>query len=74
MNKILRCLLTMLFIAFQVIIIYAQPGDPGGGPTGGDPPVGGSGVPLDGGALELLLAGLTIMVFKKARTWYKGIK
>lgn len=50
------------FIAFILIIsstisTFAQgPGDPGGGPVGGDPPVG-AGVPLDGGALGLLIAG-----------------
>ncbi len=48
-----------LFLFFSVNFLYAPPGDPGGGPGGGDPPVGGTGVPLDGGSLLLLIAGVT---------------
>jgi len=53
--------LVLLFSSFLTISSifsgFAQgPGDPGGGPGGGDPPVG-TGVPLDGGALSLLIAG-----------------
>ncbi len=48
-------LIVMIFILSSTISTFAQgPGDPGGGPGGGDPPVG---APLDGGALALLIAG-----------------
>jgi hypothetical protein len=47
----------LILIATTTLSTYAQgPGDPGGGPSGGDPPVG-AGVPLDGGAIALLIAG-----------------
>jgi hypothetical protein len=74
MNKIItkRELLIVLLIAFSMITLYAQPGDPGGAPTGGDPVV--STVPLDGGALELLMAGLAIIGFKKIKKWFKEKK
>ena len=50
-------LIVMVFILSSTISTFAQgPGDPGGGPGGGDPPVG-AGAPLDGGALGLLIAG-----------------
>ncbi len=39
---------------FGIMSLFAQPGGPGGGPGGGDPPVG---VPIDGGAAALLVAG-----------------
>jgi len=52
-NKLVAIL---TFILFSSIAAYSQPGDPGGGPGGGDPPVG-AGVPLDGGALGLLVVG-----------------
>jgi hypothetical protein len=44
------------FLLCSAITVYSQPSDPGGGPGGGDPPVG-AGVPLDGGSLGLLIAG-----------------
>lgn len=47
----------LILVATTTLSTFAQgPGDPGGGPGGGDPPVG-AGVPLDGGALGLLIAG-----------------
>lgn len=51
---------TILFAAllfFGVMNLYAPPGDPGGGPAG-DPPVGDTAVPIDGGAVALLVAGV----------------
>jgi len=53
-----------VLIATATLSIYAQPGETGGGPGGGDPPVGGAGVPLDGGALGLLIAGAVYGVKK----------
>ena len=52
MKKLTAFLAALLF--FGVFNLYAPPGDPGGGPGGGDPPVG---VPIDGGAVVLLIAG-----------------
>jgi hypothetical protein len=52
MKKLIAFLAVLLF--FGVFNLYAPPGDPGGGPGGGDPPVG---VPIDGGAVVLLIAG-----------------
>ncbi len=52
MKKLTTILAALLF--FGVFNLYAPPGDPGGGPGGGDPPVG---VPIDGGAVVLLIAG-----------------
>ncbi|PLX09029.1 MAG: hypothetical protein C0596_04315 [Marinilabiliales bacterium] len=51
--KKLICLLSAL-IVFGVFNLYAPPGDPGGDPGAGDPPVG---APIDGGAVVLLIAG-----------------
>lgn len=48
--------ISLVLILTSTISAFAQPGDPGGGPGGGNPPVG-AGVPLDGGALGLLVAG-----------------
>ena len=72
-NKIL--LLVLLFIAIQVVAVYAQPGDPGGSPVGLGPRVGDvAAVPLDGGALELLLAGFAVVGFVKIKSWLKRKK
>jgi hypothetical protein len=54
MKKLTTFLAALLF--FGVFNLYAPPGDPGGGPGGGDPPVG-TDVPIDGGAIVLLIAG-----------------
>lgn len=59
MKKITAFLAGLLF--FGVLNLYAPPGDPGGGPGGGDPPVG---VPIDGGAVVLLIAGAAYGVKK----------
>ncbi|MBN2778684.1 MAG: hypothetical protein JXR36_13645 [Bacteroidales bacterium] len=59
MKKITAFLAALLF--FGVLNLYAPPGDPGGGPTGGDPPVG---APIDGGAVALLIAGAAYGVKK----------
>jgi hypothetical protein len=55
MKKLTTLLAALLF--FGLINLYAPPGDPGGGPGGGDPPVG-TDVPIDGGAIVLLIAGV----------------
>ncbi len=55
-SKKIRLVLFLLFFICVITSLNAQPGGPGGGPGGGDPPVG-TGVPLDGGALGLLIAG-----------------
>lgn len=59
-NTVIKKIVFVVFvlIATTILSINAQPVDPGGGPGGGDPPVGGTGVPLDGGALSLLIAGV----------------
>ena len=62
MKKITTVLVALLF--FGVFNLYAPPGEPGGGPVGEDPPVG---VPIDGGAVVLLIAGAAYGV-KKLRS------
>ncbi len=52
MKKLTTLLAALLF--FGVLNLYAPPGDPGGDPGVGDPPVG---APVDGGAVVLLIAG-----------------
>ena len=60
--KILISILWLIFIS--PVLSWAQPDPPGGGPGGGDPPVGGS--PLDEGLIFLLvfagLYGLFILI------------
>lgn len=53
--------LFVVLIVFGVFNLYAPPADPGGGPVGDDPPVG---VPIDGGAVALLIAGAAYGVKK----------
>ena len=54
-----KSLLALVFIfTISIGVSFAQPGDPGGGPGAGEDPVG-TGVPLDGGSLLLLIAGVT---------------
>lgn len=57
MKKTLLIFTAML--CFFALTAFAPPGDPGGGPGGDDPPVGDPpvGVPIDGGAVALLVAG-----------------
>lgn len=51
--------MALVFIfTISIGVSLAQPGDPGGGPGAGEDPVG-TGVPLDGGSLMLLIAGVT---------------
>jgi hypothetical protein len=59
MKKLTLFLALLLF--FGVFNLYAPPGEPGGGPGGDDPPVG---VPIDGGAVVLLIAGAAYGVKK----------
>jgi hypothetical protein len=65
MKKLTTLLAALLF--FGVINLYAPPGDPGGGPGGGDPPVG-TDVPIDGGAIVLLIAGVAYGAKKLRKT------
>jgi len=76
MRKINKMTFLVLFWAFQASLVFAQPGSPGGVPGIGDAPVGGggAGIPLDGGAIELLLAGLAYLGFTKAKAWFKNRK
>lgn len=54
-----KTLFVFAFICFFTVgATFAQPGEPGGGPGAGEDPVG-AGVPLDGGSLLLLIAGVT---------------
>jgi hypothetical protein len=56
-SKKIKLVAFLSFFLFSSITLFSQgPGDPGGGPGGGDPPVG-TGVPLDGGSIALLVAG-----------------
>lgn len=59
MKKLMTLLAALLF--FGVLNLYAPPGDPGGDPGAGDPPVG---APVDGGAVVLLIAGAAYGVKK----------
>jgi hypothetical protein len=43
-------------VCFFFLTSFAPPGEPGGSPEEDDPPVGVA-VPIDGGAVALLLAG-----------------
>ena len=52
MKKLTSLLAAIIF--FGVFNLYAPPADPGSDPEVGDPPVG---VPVDGGAIVLLVAG-----------------
>ncbi len=59
-------IVTMIWLGSMTIL--AQPGDvPGGAGNGG--PVGGgdAGIPLDGGIISLLLAGLGILAVRKLK-------
>jgi hypothetical protein len=51
-------ILILLFIMFFSTLIYAQPGVPGGDPSGEPGGPVGTGVPLDGGSLFMLIAGV----------------
>ncbi|MDC0584654.1 hypothetical protein OAO55_02875 [Bacteroidales bacterium] len=53
--------ITLLILVSNAI---AQPGSPPGGGGGGEMVGGGTGVPLDGGAIALLVAG-SGMLYKK---------
>lgn len=58
-------LIAMLWLGtFELI---AQPGGPPGGGGGGGPVGGDAGVPLDGGILSLLLAGLGILAVRRLK-------
>lgn len=47
----------------SIISLHAQPGEPPGGGGGGGP-VGGAGVPIDGGILSILLgSGILFSLF-----------
>jgi hypothetical protein len=51
-------ILVFLFLMFFSALIYAQPGLPGGDPSGEPGGPVGTGVPLDGGSLLMLIAGV----------------
>ncbi|MBN2778682.1 MAG: hypothetical protein JXR36_13635 [Bacteroidales bacterium] len=67
MKKLIGLLASLIVIG--VFNLYAPPADPGGGPVGDDPPVG---VPIDGGAVALLIGGAAYGV-KKIRDKKKTI-
>jgi hypothetical protein len=67
MKKLITFLAVLLF--FGVFNLYAPPGEPGGDPVDGDPPVG---VPIDGGAVVLLIAGAAYGVKKLKKTKFKS--
>jgi hypothetical protein len=60
-NSMLKKSIVALIFIFTISIgvSFAQPGDPAGDPVGGGGGPIGLGVPLDGGSLLLLIAGLT---------------
>ena len=54
-NKTMKWALVVV-VTFAVSVAFAQPGGGGGGaPGGGPPPSGGTGAPIDGGAIALLV-------------------
>ena len=56
-TKVFRIIVMVSFVLILTVIsVHAQPGDPPGGGGGGGP-VGGAGVPIDGGFLSILLTG-----------------
>ena len=72
MKKTHKIILLAVLLTLQISVLLAQPGGPGPGPGGGDPEVGGggAGIPLDGGVLELFLAGLAIIGYSKTKAWF----
>jgi hypothetical protein len=75
MKKSHKIALLIVLLTIQISVLVAQPGGPRGGPGGGDQQVGGgTGIPLDGGALELLLAGLAYIGFTKTKAWFNSKK
>jgi len=77
MKKQYKRILALLFLVSLSLSLsvplLADPGAPGGDPASGSTStesVGGSssGVPLDGGLLELLIAGAAVAGLSKART------
>ena len=76
MKKLYRILLLVFLMTIYVSASYSQPGGPGGGPSNGtDEPVGGNaGVPLDGGAIELLIAGLCYLGYRKVKGMFTAKK
>ncbi len=67
MDKLFKILWIVFIIVLNATSIFAQPGGPGGLPSG--PPVGGgAGVPIDGGILTFLLgAGIAYLVGKNKK-------
>ncbi|MGM0650291.1 MAG: PID-CTERM protein-sorting domain-containing protein [Bacteroidota bacterium] len=62
MKKKIKLLLSMLVVFF--LCSFAPPGEPGGEPEEDDPPVGEVSVPIDGGAIALLVGGAVYGVKK----------
>ena len=72
MKKILITITTILLLIILPFLGSAQqrsPGDPGGEPTGNDPPLGG-GAPIGGGVALLVGLGIAYGAFK----YYKSQK
>jgi hypothetical protein len=65
--RIRKLFLILFFSVFVVFALTAQPGEPPGGSGGGVPVGGEAGVPLDGGLLSMLLAGIAICAYRKLR-------
>jgi hypothetical protein len=79
MKKQYKRILALLFLVSLSLSLsvplLADPGAPGGDPASGSTStesVGGSssGVPLDGGVLELFIAGVGYMAYRKAKTFF----
>jgi hypothetical protein len=58
MKRLTIIIITTIILLFPIVSIAQQksPGNPGGEPTGSDPPLGG-GAPLGGGLFILLVMG-----------------
>lgn len=60
-----RILLIFLVLLFVILPLWSQPGGPPGGDGGGGAVGGAAGVPLDGGAVALIIGGIAMYFGKK---------
>ncbi|NTW33211.1 MAG: hypothetical protein HGB12_11420 [Bacteroidetes bacterium] len=78
-STLIKTAFIIIFFFIGLTAIMAQPGGPGGGPGAGDGTVGsGVEVPINGGAIFMLIAGLVYGIIKlrgnKNKTSLQGTK